>query len=93
MLFVLALCAYDWFLTVAAEREYIWAKNKSLVFYLFVILRYATLGYQLTFNLAFFLPIHSDKVGSLADREKLRLKTSGFSLGVIIAERFARRNV
>lgn len=57
-----ALCAFDFFLTIGDEQKHIWARKKSLVFLLFVVLRYATLGYQLTFNLAFFLPIHSNKV-------------------------------
>ena len=57
-----ALCVFDWFLTVGDEQRHIWARKKSLVFLLFVVLRYATLGYQLTFNLAFFLPIHSNMV-------------------------------
>jgi hypothetical protein len=34
-------------------------KNKTLVFYLFVTLRYATLFYQMTFSMSFFLPIWS----------------------------------
>ncbi|TDL20165.1 hypothetical protein BD410DRAFT_899740 [Rickenella mellea] len=52
-----ALVIYDFFLTLSSEQNHIWQPKRTLVFYIFNTLRYATLAYQITFNLAFFLPI------------------------------------
>jgi len=56
-----ALVIFDFFLTSSKEVQHIWMRKKSLVFVLFSVLRYATIFYQITFNLAFFLPIRTNK--------------------------------
>lgn len=62
--FPLALISYDYFLTFHKEISRMWRpRKKTLVFYLFMTLRYATLFYQMTFSMSFFLPIWSVMVG------------------------------
>ncbi|KAF8958179.1 hypothetical protein BDZ97DRAFT_1762345 [Flammula alnicola] len=57
-----ALIVYDYFLTVSQEATEMWRpKRKTLVFYLFTTLRYATILYQLTFSMSFFLPFSSNR--------------------------------
>jgi hypothetical protein len=56
------LISYDYLLTFHKEISRMWqSPKKTLVFYLFVTLRYATLFYQMTFSMSFFLPIWSVK--------------------------------
>ncbi|KAG7094882.1 hypothetical protein E1B28_005689 [Marasmius oreades] len=58
-----ALVLYDFFLTFSAELNRMWfLKKKNLVFGLFIVLRYSTIFYQVTFSMAFFLPIRSNKL-------------------------------
>ncbi|KAF8950806.1 hypothetical protein BDZ97DRAFT_1933332 [Flammula alnicola] len=57
-----ALIVYDYFLTLSQEATEMWRpKRKTLVFYLFTTLRYATILYQLTFSMSFFLPFSSNR--------------------------------
>ncbi|KAK1226144.1 hypothetical protein PQX77_010886 [Marasmius sp. AFHP31] len=59
----IALVLYDFFLTFSAELNQMWfLKKKNLVFGLFTVLRYSTIFYQVTFSMAFFLPIRSIKI-------------------------------
>ncbi|KAJ7593484.1 hypothetical protein C8J56DRAFT_1162317 [Mycena floridula] len=57
-----ALILYDFFLSFSFEVDRMWRSKKSLVFILFMMLRYATIFYQMTFSMSFFLPIDSNIV-------------------------------
>ncbi|KAF9041936.1 hypothetical protein BDZ89DRAFT_1128631 [Hymenopellis radicata] len=50
------LVAYDYFLTLSDEHTHLWKPKKTLVFFLYAVLRYATLGYHIIFVISFFLP-------------------------------------
>ncbi|KAF9072032.1 hypothetical protein BDP27DRAFT_1418394 [Rhodocollybia butyracea] len=55
------LTLYDLLLTLSSEATKMWQPKKTLVFPLFLTLRYATILYQITFSMSFFLPFTSSK--------------------------------
>ncbi|KAF5318518.1 hypothetical protein D9619_010898 [Psilocybe cf. subviscida] len=86
------LISYDYLLTFHKEVSRMWRpRKKTLVFYLFVILRYATLFYQMTFSMSFFLPIWSVMgwVASIAHERVVWLISLAALSGIFAVRTFA----
>ncbi|TFK35424.1 hypothetical protein BDQ12DRAFT_688119 [Crucibulum laeve] len=82
------LIVFEFLLTLPAEVRQMWRQKKTLVFALFTTLRYATILYQVTFSMFFFLPIHSKRrCASLIYVEQVFFIFSSASLSGIFALR------